>query len=118
VPIRVGDQLVDFLQTGQVLLKQPKKFHFDRVARKLVEWGVHVDLAKTREAYFHTRVLTKKQYRAMLRLLQIFGRHLSILSNQLAIESLGVEPPAVMRSKQFIARNQDNAICLATVAKA
>jgi ligand-binding sensor protein len=34
VPIRVGDQVIGFLQTGQVLLKQPKKFHFDRVAKK------------------------------------------------------------------------------------
>jgi AraC-like DNA-binding protein/ligand-binding sensor protein len=118
VPIRVGDQLIGFLQTGQVLLKQPKKFHFDRVAKKLVEWGTQVDLGKTREAYFHTRVLTKKQYRAMLRLLEIFGRHLSILSNQLAIESSSVEPPAVTRAKQFIGQNLDNAICLATVAKA
>src|SRR5205809_57094 len=118
VPIRVGDQLIGFLQTGQVLLKQPKKFHFDRVAKKLVEWGVHADLSKTREAYFHTRVLTKKQYRAMLRLLEIFGRHLSVLSNQLAVESSSAEPPAVTRAKQFIALNQGNAICLATVAKA
>jgi len=118
VPIRVGDQLIGFLQTGQVLLKQPMKFHFDRLARKLVEWGVHVDLGKTREAYFHTQVLTKKQYRSMLRLLQIFGRHLSILSNQLAIEGSSAEPLAVARAKQFIAENQDNAICLATVAKA
>src|SRR5207247_8209114 len=95
VPIRVGDQLIGFLQTGQVLLKQPKKFHFDRVARKLVEWGVHVDFRKTREAYFHTRVLTKKQYRSMLRLLQIFGRHLSILSHQIAVENAESEPIAV-----------------------
>ena len=46
VPIRVGDQLIGFLQTGQVLLKQPKKFHFDRVAKQLVNWGVDVDLSK------------------------------------------------------------------------
>ena len=118
VPIRVGDQLIGFLQTGQVLLKQPDKFRFDRVAKQLVNWGVDVDLSKAREAYFHTRVLTKKQYRAMLRLLEIFGRHLSILSNQLAVESSSTEPLAVTRAKQFIARNQDNAICLATVAKA
>ena len=71
VPIRVGDQLIGFLQTGQVLLKQPTKFRFDQASRKLVDWGVHVDLAKTREAYFHTKVLTKKQYRSMLRLLEI-----------------------------------------------
>lgn len=118
VPIHVGNQLIGFLQTGQVLLKQPKKFHFDRVAKKLVEWGAQIDLSKTREAYFHTRVLTKKQYNSMLRLLQIFGHHLSILSNQLTIESSSFEPPAVTRAKQFVAQNQDNAICLATVAKA
>jgi len=118
VPIRIGDQLIGFLQTGQVLLKQPEKFHFDRVAKKLVEWGVHVDLRKTREAYFHTRVLTKKQYGSMLRLLEIFGRHLSILSNQIAVENAGSEPIAVSRAKQFIAQNQDGAICLASVAKA
>jgi AraC-like DNA-binding protein/ligand-binding sensor protein len=118
VPIRVGDQLIGFLQTGQVLLKQSDKFRFDRVAKQLVNSGINIDLSKAREAYIHTRVLTKTQYRAMLRLLEIFGRHLSILSNQLAVESSTAEPLAVTRARQFIARNQDNAICLATVAKA
>jgi AraC-like DNA-binding protein/ligand-binding sensor protein len=118
VPIRIGDQLIGFLQTGQVLLRQPSKFRFDRAARKLVDWGVHVDLSKVREAYFHSRVLTKKQYSSMLRLLEIFGRHLSILSNQIAIESSAPEPAAVARAKHFIAQNQDSAICLASVAKA
>jgi AraC-like DNA-binding protein/ligand-binding sensor protein len=118
VPIRIGDQLIGFLQTGQVLLKQPTKFRFDQAAKQLVDWGVHVDLGKAREAYFHTKVLTKKQYRAMLRLLEIFGRHLSILSNQIAVENSAAEPLAVARAKQFIAQNQEGAICLATVAKA
>lgn len=118
VPIRIGDQLIGFLQTGQVLLRQPSKFRFDRVAKKLVDWGVHIDLRKAREAYFYGRVLTKKQYRSILRLLEIFGRHLSILSNQIAVETSSAEPPAIARAKQFIAQNQDNAICLATVAKA
>jgi len=63
-------------------------------------------------------VLTKKQYRSMLRLLEIFARHLSILSNQIAVASSAAEPVAVARAKQFIAQNQDGAICLATVAKA
>ena len=118
VPIRVGDQLIGFLQTGQVLLKQPTKFGFDRAAKQLVDWGVQVDLRKAREAYFHTKVLTKKQYAATLRLLEIFGRHLSILSNQIAVENLAAEPAAVTRAKQFISQNQDGALCLAAVAKA
>jgi AraC-like DNA-binding protein/ligand-binding sensor protein len=118
VPIRVGDQLIGFLQTGQVLLNQPTKFRFDRTVKRLVDWGVNVDLRKAREAYFHTKVLTGKQYRATLRLLEIFARHLSILSNQIAIENSDAGPVAVTRAKEFIARNQDGALCLATVAKA
>jgi AraC-like DNA-binding protein len=118
VPIRIGDKLVGFLQTGQVLLKQPARFQFDRVAKKLVQWGSTVNLAEAREAYLHTKVLSRNQYRAMLRLLEIFGRHLSILSNQIAVESASSEPAAVTRARQFIAQNQDGAICLATVAKA
>src|SRR5438477_1894664 len=117
VPIRVGDQLIGFLQTGQVLLNQPTKFRFDQTAKKLVDWGVKVDLRKAREVYFHTKVLTRKQYRATLRLLEIFGRHLSILSNQIALEDSDAEPAAVTRAKEFIGRNQDSALCLATVAK-
>lgn len=117
VPLRVGDQLIGFLQTGQVLLQQPTKFRFDQTARKLVDWGVKVDLGQAREAYFHTKVLTKKQYRSMLRLLEIFGRHLSILSNQIAVGDTAAEPLAVARAKKFIAQNQSGAICLATVAK-
>jgi len=118
VPIRVGDQLIGFLQTGQVLLKEPSKFRFDQTARKLVDWGVKVDLGKAREAYFHTRVLSRKQYQGLLRLLEIFGRHLSLLSNQIAVETSAAEPAPVAKAKHFIAQNQDNALCLATVAKA
>ena len=99
VPIRIGDQLIGFLQTGQIVLKQPTKSSFDRAAKQLVTWGVQVDLRKAREAYLHTKVLTKKQYAATLRLLEIFGRHLSILSNQIAVENLGAEPAAVTRRK-------------------
>ena len=117
VPIKVGDQLIGFLQTGQVFLKQPSKFRFDQMARKLVDWGVKVDLGKARDAYFHTRVLTKKQYQSMIRLLEIFGRHLSILSNQIAVGNSADEPVAITRAKQFIEQNQGGAICLATVAK-
>lgn len=118
VPIQIGDRLIGFLQTGQVRLAQPAKFQFDRVAKKLVQWGSTVDLREAREAYLQSKVLGRKQYRAMLRLLEIFGRHLSILSNQIAVDLANSEPAAVTRARQFIAQNQDNAICLATVAKA
>jgi len=62
VPIRVGEDLIAFLQTGQILLHRPSRREFSRLARQLVKWGVDTDLKQVEEAYFQTRVLTKAQY--------------------------------------------------------
>lgn len=118
VPVRVGDRLIGFLQTGQVMTSPPRKEKFDRAARQLVKWGLDVDLRKAEDAYFHTRVLTRKQYHSMLKLLTIFGQHLSLLSNQLVTNVAGAEPKAVARARQFIAQNQDRDVRLQEVAKA
>ena len=83
-----------------------------------MKWGLDVDLRKAEDAYFHTKVLTKKQYASMLRLLSIFGQHLSMLSNQLATASDHAEPRAVTRAREFTARNQDRDVSLHEVAEA
>lgn len=118
VPLRVGERLIGFLQTGQVLLHAPKKAQFDRTARKLVQWGMDVNLSRAEDAYFHTKVLTKKQYASIVRLLTIFGQHIALLSNQLSTQAEKAEPAAVRRAREFIARNQDRDLSLAEVAKA
>ena len=118
VPVRVGDRLIGFLQTGQVMTSAPQKAKFDRTSRQLVKWGLDVDLRKAEDAYFHTKVLTKQQYASMLRLLTIFAQHLSLLSNQLTTRSEHAEPRAVTRAREFIAQNQDRDVSLQEVAKA
>ena len=118
VPVRVGEKLIGFLQTGQIMLEKPQKERFDRTARQLVRWGLDVDLTKAEEAYFHTKVLSKKQYESMLRLLRIFGQHLSMLSNQLTTQAEHAEPQAVTRAREFIEKNQDRDVSLGEVAKA
>ena len=118
VPVRIGERLIGFLQTGQVLLNAPEKERFDRTAKQLVRWGLDVDLTRAEEAYFHTKVLSKKQYASVLRLLTIFGQHLSMLSNQLTTQSDHVEPANVTRAREFIAQNQDRDVTLQEVARA
>src|SRR5881227_3104389 len=49
VPVRVGKDLIGFLQTGQVLLKEPSSKQFARTARQLVDWGLKVDLHELEE---------------------------------------------------------------------
>ena len=118
VPIRVGDNLVAFLQTGQILLHKPNQKEFTRFTRELLKWGTEVDLKRMEEAYFQTRVLEKKQYEAVVRLLAIFAQHLGSLSNQLMVAAEKVESPMVTKAKIFINEHQDEEITLRQVSSA
>jgi AraC-like DNA-binding protein/ligand-binding sensor protein len=118
VPVRLGDELVGFLQTGQTMMKRPSKEQFARVTKQLVAWGLKVDLKKLEEAYFQTRVLTTKQYEAMVRLLNIFAHHLALVSNQLLVQQAHAEPPIITQAKQYIQAHQGDELSLSAVAKA
>jgi AraC-like DNA-binding protein len=116
VPVRVGENLVAFLQTGQILLHQPNAREFKKFTRDLIQMGVETDLKRLEEAYFQTRVLGKKQYEAVLRLLTIFAQHLASLSNQLMVSAEKVESPLVSRAKLYITEHQNEEISLRQVA--
>lgn len=118
VPVRVGENLVAFLQTGQILLHQPRQREFKKLTRELINWGVDTDVKRLEEAYFQTRVLEKKQYEAVLRLLAIFAQHLSTMSNQLMVAADKVESPMVTRAKLYITEHQHEELSLSQVAGA
>jgi AraC-like DNA-binding protein/ligand-binding sensor protein len=118
VPVRVGDNLVAFLQTGQILLHRPTKAEFARTTRHLLKFGTEVDLKKLEEAFFQTRVVTKKQYESIVRLLTIFAQHLSSLSNQLVVQEANAESPQVTKARVFIAEHQAEELSLGQVAGA
>lgn len=118
VPIRVGENLVAFLQTGQILLHQPTDEQFAKTTRQLLKFGADTDLKRLEEAYFQSRVLNKRQYGSILRLLTIFAQHLSTLSNQLAVKQQNSEAPMVSRARVLIADRHVEDLSLETVAKA
>jgi AraC-like DNA-binding protein/ligand-binding sensor protein len=118
VPIRVGQDLIAFLQTGQILLHRPSRREFSTVARQLINWGTEVDLKQVEEAYFQTRVLTRRQYDSILRLLAIFAQHLASLSNQLMVQEEKSESPQIARARVFIGEHQDEDLSLSEVARA
>lgn len=117
VPVRMGDKLFGFLQTGQVTTKAPTKRQFDRTTQQLIAWGLKIDLSRLEEAYFHTRVLKPKQYEAMVRLLTIFAKHLAMVANQIVVQEQNAEPPMITRAKEYIKANQGEDISLGDVAK-
>ena len=118
VPVKLGNEVVGFLQTGQVFSHTPNRAQFARTAKQLVEWGLKVDLAQAEEAYFHTRVIGPRQYESMVRLLTIFAEHLSIVSNQLVVQQDNAEPQMIARAREFIDEHQGEDLSLAEVARA
>jgi AraC-like DNA-binding protein len=118
VPVRVGDNLIAFLQTGQILLHTPAKAEFARATQQLVKWGTEVDLKRLEDAYFQTRVVTRKQYESILRLLAIFAQHLAALSNQLMVEKATEELPAVAKARAYITERYADELSLTEVAGA
>jgi AraC-like DNA-binding protein len=118
VPVRLGDRLIGFLQTGQVFRKPPTRLQFERTLRLVAEWGVPVDAAKLEQAYFSTRVVPGKQHDAVIRLLAIFAQHLSLLSNQVLLQQDNAEPPVIARAKEYIREHQTENLRLGHVAKA
>ena len=118
VPVRVGDNLIAFLQTGQVLLHTPSKSEFAKTTRQILKWGTEVDLKRLEEAYFQSRIVSKKQFESILRLLTIFAQHLSTLSNQVLVQEATAESPQVAKARAFIADHQAEEISLSQVASA
>jgi AraC-like DNA-binding protein len=118
VPIRVGHELVAFLQTGQILLHQPNQEEFSRITKKLLSWGSQVNLKALEEAYFQTKVFDQQQYEAMLRLLATFAEHLALISNSIAVDERRVEPALVSRAKRYINKRFDQPISLEAAAQA
>lgn len=117
-PVRIGDNLIAFLHTGHVLLREPTRRKFNRIAATLLDWGAHVDLKQLEEAYFHTRVLSPTQYGAFLRLVAIFAEHLAACSNQLLLATQESEPSAVVKARSFVNAHHAEELSLNRVAAA
>jgi AraC-like DNA-binding protein/ligand-binding sensor protein len=118
VPVQVGEEIIGFLQTGQVALRKPSTAQFGKIARQLADWGVTVDLAELEDAYFDSRLLTPQQYAAMVKLLETFAKHLSLVANQITVQEDEAESPLVRRARAYILANQSDPIDLRKVAQA
>ncbi|MDQ8193489.1 PocR ligand-binding domain-containing protein [Coraliomargarita sp. SDUM461004] len=122
VPIRVGGELIAFLQTGQILLHQPNQQEFSRTTKQLLAWGSEVNLKALEEAYFQTKVFNPEQYDAMLRLLSTFAEHLATISNsiepQQSLAAADPEDQVVSRAKKYISERFNERISLDEAAQA
>ena len=118
IPVRVGDQVVAYLQTGQIFLRAPSKKGLAAATQLARRDGNGPAPAALAAAYFKTRVLTSRQYGLILRLLGIFAQHLATVSNQTLLSLAADESSLVTRARRFITENHSRKLGLSDVARA
>jgi AraC-like DNA-binding protein/ligand-binding sensor protein len=118
VPVRLGSQTLGFLQTGQIFRQKPTQAQFARVAERVEKLDSDLDTEELKEAYFKTPVVSQAKMDSATNLLSIFADHLSMKSNQLAVQQANAEPPVIARAKQFILDHLHEDLSLGQVATA
>ncbi|MDR3460346.1 MAG: helix-turn-helix domain-containing protein [Verrucomicrobiae bacterium] len=116
VPVKLGAQIIGFLQTGRVRFETPTAAAFRRLVQQAEKLGVDIGDKRTRQAYFETPVVSRKKLAAVANLLSIFADHLAIISNQLAVQAANAEPPVIAQAKQFIREHYAEELSLSQVA--
>jgi AraC-like DNA-binding protein/ligand-binding sensor protein len=118
VPVRLGNELIGFLQTGQVLAEPPSEAKLEKVIAKARNMGIEESPETLREAYLKTPVMTRSKFNSTLRLLLIFADLLSIKINQIIVKKANQEHPIVSKAKQYIETNHAEELSLNHVAQA
>lgn len=117
-PIKVGDELVGYLKTGQVFQSKPSEKKFQEVLNLLREWGFKQREEEIRDKWFNTDVKTHDEYQGALTILSIFAEQLGAVANQVMVQQANQEPPIITRARDFIRKNYTEPLTLAGVAKA
>jgi AraC-like DNA-binding protein len=117
IPVKLGSRVIGYLRIGQVLRHAPAKSDESKVARELKRYGVGFT-QELRKAWEKNPLMFPDRYNAVVRLLAFFAEQLSDLANQLVIESQNVEPPLVLKAREYIEKHKTEELSLADVAKA
>jgi AraC-like DNA-binding protein/ligand-binding sensor protein len=118
VPVKLHERVIGFLQTGQVLLRNPTTMRFQKIATQLTSWGMKLSLARLENAYFRSRVVSPDQYHAIVRLLEIFAQHLSLIANQISLHQPNGGSAIVRRARDYITDHESETIKLEQIARA
>jgi AraC-like DNA-binding protein/ligand-binding sensor protein len=117
VPVKLGTRVIGYLRIGQVLRHASAKSDESKVVRELKRHGAPFT-QELRKAWEKNPLILPDRYNAIVRLLSFFAEQLSALANQLVIESQNVEPPLVIKAREYIEKHKTEELSLANVAKA
>ncbi len=117
VGVKIGKEIIAYLQTGQVLFKAPKPEQINRVLDQIKALDLNVDRQEAVQLYNKTPVLQPGEYQATIRLLQFFADQLGALANQILLQQKDAEPAQITRARQYIEAHSQEDLFLAVVAR-
>jgi AraC-like DNA-binding protein len=116
VEVKVGQNVIAYLQTGQIFFKPPTALQIDRALKQIKTWGLDLDLDEVARRYVETPVVQRREYQATMRLLQYFADQLGVLANQIVLRQQTAEPAQITRARKFIEEQHHEKLSLAAVA--
>lgn len=117
VPVRIGNNLIGFLHTGQVFRRKPMEAQFKHAMGLAEKWEMAGGRDKLRKIYFSSKIVPPRQYDSVVKLLTIFSQHLSMLGNQFFMHQKNAEPPAIAKARKFIHEHYSEDIKLGRIAE-
>ena len=117
VGVKIGKEIIAYLQTGQVFFAPPRPQQTDRALDQIKAWGLSVDRQEAARHYNETPVVQPGEYQATIRLLQFFADQLGVLANQILLQQKDAEPAQITRARQYIEANSHEDLSLAGVAR-
>lgn len=112
VPIKVHQDVVGYLQTGEVLLAKPTAEKLEESAKTLLEWGIKLSPDDLKQLLENGPILSPKQYEAVIKMLEIFARHISEVAAKISISPELNEPDGIKKSRDYIEKHIDEKITL------
>ncbi len=117
VGVKIGRDIIAYLQTGQVFFKPPTPQRTNRALKQIKEWGLNLDMQEAARRYNQTPVVRRGEYQATVRLVQFFADQLGALANQIVLQQQTTEPPQITRARNFIEEQHQEKLSLAAVAR-
>ena len=118
VPVRLGERLIGYLEMGQVLRKPPGEPQFEQFINKMTQLDVRLNVDQLKNLFFATKVVSPRQYDAIVGLLTVFADHIAMVCNQVLVRQQNAEPPVIQRAKVYIEERQTEDLSLGQVANA
>ena len=117
VGVKIGEDIIAYLQTGQVLFNPPTPEQTRHALKQINDWGLGLDRGEAARHYNETPVMGRHEYEATVQLLQFFADQLGALTNQIMLRQQTAEPEQITRARKFIEEQHREELSLAAVAR-